>query len=649
MVTIYNASGAFISNSIDRFSRAVNSSIEKISTGQRINSAKDSPSEISLVTRFDSRIKSEKQLVFNLQDMISMFQTADYAITGSGGISDILNTVRDKIVYAGNSTLTSQDVQNIQSEIEDLIDEISNIINSTEFNSKKLLNGELIGYVTSSSSEIAGYVNEPVSNSTYTLENITGATYHEIKSTTASNPTADTPADYTDTLGTLGTVSVAGSATASGNYEVIFTDSASFKVYDNSDGTLVTSGTTDAAFTVDGLSITVSSGGTYADGFKFYFDTTSGSGAISATEGNRGTSEAITAANFDSNAMLNSYFYIKTDFDSGSIKYNVFDSENNQMGNWTTIGSEFTSFADSKLAGSSFTFSVTNPGKEDIWKVDFGTFNTLSTSGGTFVIEGVDKSISISWQGVDTLNDIANSINNIGDGLVSASAESGVLVLTAQELGAKGKLRVYDTEGNFVSTSNLAETSGTGNNASLTYNGTTYTSEDNYFKDVIDNITIEVAKGANLSSATLSVTNKTSTAPLNIDGGNLYNMYVKDLTPEALGLKNIDGGYTIDVGSSSLRSKALSMIDLAIEKVSGEASRIGSNINTLDYHLSTVQNTNVARKSALSTHLDTDLAQETTNLAANQLKLQISSSMLAQSNISTQRVLELLGIIPTKQ
>jgi len=645
MVSVYNASDNYIINNLNKFSKAVNSSIEKISTGQRINSAKDSPSEISLVTRFSARINSEKQLAFNLQDMMSLYQTADYAITGTGGISDILNTIRERIIYAGNSTLTSQDIQNIQSEIEDLIDEISNIANSTEFNTKKLFNGEMIGKVTTSDSNIAGYVTSPVSNGSYTLENIKGATYHEIKSSTAANPTASTPTDYTDSLGTLGTVSATGTATATNSYEVIFTDSNTFNVYNNSTGTLVKTSDTDTAFSLDGLSITVSSGGTYQENFKFYFDTASGSGTITTIEGNRGSSESINSANFSSEAMLNSYFYIKTDFDSGTLKYNVFDKDNNQMGSWTDIGSEFQSFSDSKLAGSTFTFNVVNPGKGDIWKVDFSTFGSLSTSGGTFIIEGASNSVSISWEGDDTLNDIANSINEIGDGLVSASADGGVLTLTAADLGSAGKLRVYDNEGNFVSTLGLTETAGTGNDASLSYNSETYTSGNNYFNSVLDNIKIEVAIGADIPLATVSVTKKVQTTPLNIDGGNLYDMYIKNLTPESLGLKSIDGSYNIDVTSSAGRSSGISLIDNIIENATSEASRVGSNINTLDYHLSLLQNNRITKSELLSNHLNTDLAEETSKLTSNQLKMQLSSSMLAQSNITTQRVLELLGII----
>ncbi|MBC7197462.1 MAG: hypothetical protein H5U39_09430, partial [Deferribacterales bacterium] len=334
----------------------------------------------------------------------------------------------------------------------------------------------MLGTVTTSNSDITGYVTSPISNGTFTLENIKGATYHEIKSSTAANPTAAAPTDYTDSLGTLGAVSATGTATATNSYEVIFTDSNTFNVYDNASGTLAVTSDTDTPFTLDGLNITVSSGGTYAQGFKFYFDTTNGSGTITAAEGNRGSSESVTNTNFSSDAMLNSYFYIKTDFDSGTLKYNVFDKDNNQMGNWTNIGSEFTSFADSKLYGSSFTFNVTNPGKGDVWKVDFGTFGSLSTSGGTFTIEGVSDSISISWQGGNTLKDVADSINKVGEGLVTASADSGVLTLTSANLGSSGKLRVYDNEGNFVSTLNLSETSGTGSDASLDYNGKTYTS-----------------------------------------------------------------------------------------------------------------------------------------------------------------------------
>ena len=83
---------------LNRYQEAVNNSIEKLSSGKKFNSASDAPSETGYINRFRASILSMKKLSDNLQDNMSMLQTADYAITGSGGIASILQTIREKIL-----------------------------------------------------------------------------------------------------------------------------------------------------------------------------------------------------------------------------------------------------------------------------------------------------------------------------------------------------------------------------------------------------------------------------------------------------------------------------------------------------------------------------------------------------------------------
>ncbi len=140
---------------------------------------------------------SNKQLSDNLQDNISMLQTADYAITGTGGISSILATIRERAIQAQNTTLTSQDKQNIQQEIEDLIDELDDVATTTEFNTKKLLNGELGATLTSSDSGLAGYATDRISSDSYHFTDILGATKHLYDADNAPSGTTDiTGSDY---------------------------------------------------------------------------------------------------------------------------------------------------------------------------------------------------------------------------------------------------------------------------------------------------------------------------------------------------------------------------------------------------------------------------------------------------------------------
>jgi flagellin-like hook-associated protein FlgL len=223
------------------------------------------------------------------------------------------------------------------------------------------------------------------------------------------------------------------------------------------------------------------------------------------------------------------------------------------------------------------------------------------------------------------------------------------LKVESKTLGSEGRLKITDETGNFVSTLGLTGIENTGYDASFYLNGEKYTSGDGKFYNIIDNTKIEVANKAEDSSVVLNIIDNTSNAPMNIYGGNIKKVYIQDITPEALGLKNSDGTYEIDITDEKGREEAFAKVDNAIATVNKEASRVGSNINTIDYHIDSLMNRNVAKEKALSNHMDTGIAKETTKLSLAQLRLNSASAMSAQANLIPQRVLMLLGYIPESQ
>lgn len=110
--------------------------LERISSGSRINSAKDDPSGIAQSERMNMQIKGLQVAGSNAQDGISMLQTAD---GGLGNITDMLQRIRELVVQAGDGTNTTTGRQSIQNEINQLTSGINDIANDTEFNGKKLL------------------------------------------------------------------------------------------------------------------------------------------------------------------------------------------------------------------------------------------------------------------------------------------------------------------------------------------------------------------------------------------------------------------------------------------------------------------------------------------------------------------------------
>ena len=128
-------------NMLTKNQNGVESSIKKLSSGLRINSAADDASGLAISEKMRAQIRGLNQAESNAQDGISMIQTAEGALQQT---TDILQRMRELVIKAQNSgVLTESDKKSLTTEVNALVDEIDRIAESTTFNSKKLLNGEL--------------------------------------------------------------------------------------------------------------------------------------------------------------------------------------------------------------------------------------------------------------------------------------------------------------------------------------------------------------------------------------------------------------------------------------------------------------------------------------------------------------------------
>ncbi|TYS15177.1 flagellin [Rossellomorea vietnamensis] len=117
---------------------AQQSSMEKLSSGLRINSAKDDAAGLAISEKMRAQVRGLDQASSNAQDANSLIQTAEGALNET---TDILQRMRELAVQAGNDTNTTNDREEIQKEVNQLTSEINRIGNTTEFNTQKLLNG----------------------------------------------------------------------------------------------------------------------------------------------------------------------------------------------------------------------------------------------------------------------------------------------------------------------------------------------------------------------------------------------------------------------------------------------------------------------------------------------------------------------------
>ncbi len=117
---------------------SLNTAMERLSSGLRINSAKDDAAGLAISDRMTSQIRGINQAVRNANDGISLAQTAEGAM---GEITNILQRMRELTVQSANDTNSDEDRQSLQAEVDQLIDEIDRISETTTFNGRNILDG----------------------------------------------------------------------------------------------------------------------------------------------------------------------------------------------------------------------------------------------------------------------------------------------------------------------------------------------------------------------------------------------------------------------------------------------------------------------------------------------------------------------------
>lgn len=118
----------------------LNKSLQRLSSGLRINSAKDDAAGLAISTRMGSQVRGLNQAARNANDGISLAQTAEGALQES---TNILQRVRELAVQSANDTNTSGDRASIQAEVAQLVSELDRISTTTAFNGKNVLDGTM--------------------------------------------------------------------------------------------------------------------------------------------------------------------------------------------------------------------------------------------------------------------------------------------------------------------------------------------------------------------------------------------------------------------------------------------------------------------------------------------------------------------------
>ncbi|MDE6608498.1 MAG: flagellin FliC3 [Lachnospiraceae bacterium] len=183
----YNVSAMTANNSLKRSDNALAKSLERLSSGFKINRAKDNASGLAIAKRMHAQLEGLSVAGDNANDGVSVVETADGAL---GEIHDMLQRISELAVKGANGTMSDGDRKSIEEEIAQLKEGIEQIVEITEFNGQKLLDGSF---------DLKGYTNNTQVKVDYYSDTVTAKAY-EI---TALTVNLDADGNITDTATAL--------------------------------------------------------------------------------------------------------------------------------------------------------------------------------------------------------------------------------------------------------------------------------------------------------------------------------------------------------------------------------------------------------------------------------------------------------------
>ena len=722
--------------------------IKSLSTGLRINTAADDASGLAVSEKLRAQISGLNKAATNAQDAISMLQTAEGAM---GSMTSMVQRIRELAVQAGDPAYTTNDRAMLQLEVDQLKEEIDRVSNSTEFNTKKLLNGDAAALWSASTDNIEAVIKgtpaegnyklsydvDPGQNSVYKsnimrlgegemsydintngtsitkFDNIKGMlreTNTQIKVTGSGVTTA--AAYYTG--GTGGMNSAAFSAAGFQAASAATTGANSYSIEIEALGARTANGTGQIRFRVmntktgeisEWINASVSSAGAVLNasaistglvglsGYVLSSATASfaataawesgdkmlvnvagvraeAAGAASIQIGSTGSTLHITANATNMDTATTHTIHTAQMDKSGNVFYGQMDitlergtvvsgtgtidilGEGDVASKYTKLSqlAQFTN-SDGRMildntqeitiyAGSGKTAKVTLEGSDTIADLESKLTSAL--------IDQLDM-------GADSTNTSATTVNNNLVKFVETPtggdhAVEGTFVIQSAVLGDESNLTFVGDEAvlSALGITQIQEAADSALNVRVT---DAHTGEfigedivtDNRLRNVIEGVDViinpESAADVNFvdgkmvftdklgaEEAFLHIKDNSTKAAVGANEGQVIDISIGRLDTVGMG---IDG---INVATFNDAQKAITKLDMALEQISAARATAGAQMNRLEYTITNLNTTRENMVSAESRIRDLDIAQASSDLAAQQVLLQSATAMLAQAN-----------------
>ena len=602
----YNVSSIIARNALNNNDKRVAASTQKLSSGYKINSSADNASGLAIARRMNAQIKSLQEANKSANDGLSALNTADGAMAE---MHDILQRMSELAIQSANGTNADSDREMIQNEIDQLINEIDRIANTTQFNSQSLLDGTFAykAYTNIDNTKVMSYT-EGVATGTYAIGQLK---YYHYEDLTTRYKTEETKIKDTD--GKIVDVTYASSAVKvleTNHYEVDNTDdvlskslvsSASVAQYASNiqqmkafpEGAKVTVEDENIVIKAQGdfeIKIAVNDRTPISDTDKPTTTTvSSGLGGVSSI-----TKEYVKEAAGGTVVTTTSYSTVK------SYKNIAVKGPNGKRYN---IGSlSFFNNVDSKGNPISTEEIYTDFRGDNgrALKDDFAEYFKAENPGCAISIDGV------TWDGTNTFSVTYTAM----DGKTGAKTQYGPIDFELyKDTNDHGvEMQTQKTLDDFL----YSETQTTRTEYVIGNNDP----EDCLKIDVTGMGAMIVQVGAN--------------------SGQYMELEIPALNAVNLGVDDID--------LTTMESARLSIdvIGNAINQLSSVRAKIGAYSNRLEHTITNLDTSEENITASYSRIMDVDMATEMTEYATVQVLVQASTSMLAQANERPQQVLQLL-------
>lgn len=565
---------------------SLTTSLQRLSSGLRINSAKDDAAGLAISDRMTAQIKGLNQAARNANDGISLAQTAEGALNS---VSDSLQRMRELSVQSSNASNSASDRASLQKEVDQLVQQINTVASQTSFNGVKLLDGTF----NAQTFQVGANKGETIN-----IDSIASAKADSLGVGTTSSYSSDLSS--TVTTGAIG----AGGITVNG-YGVGPSTSDGVSASTSVVGSLSTdfvdaSDITAGDLKINGVSIAAVTFGAA--------ETASTAGVVVAAAINLETANTGVIAAADATGKVT-----LTSKDGRDIKIE-------QSGTATTARTGLTSGTTAVGSDSAIAKAA--------------AFNSVSGQTGVS---------AVATQAQVTLGAISANAAVAGDA-------TDYIKINGVKLGAiaAGTAANFTDQGNNVTSAINAVSNQTGVTATFdaTTKKITMTAQDGR---TINVETKGTAAANNVGQATDTLTNtygglklsSSSSAGINIGGADLAKTALPSGYTAATATFGA-GVSKIDITTASGAQNALATIDSALATVNSSRANLGAIQNRFTSVVSNLNTTSENVSAARSRIQDTDFAAETANMTRGQILQQAGTAMLAQANQLPQSVLSLL-------